>query len=243
VSDRRRLRIARVPAVVVVTLALLAGCGGSSKDEPPGIASPPPVAGALGSTTTSTTSTSVTGGGSGLRDAATATLPPGGARVTVGRIEVPVPAGWTVVRGKDTTTLDDDKVKGSDSACLEAPTTEKDGIPFECAGVLILTGTAFDNSAEGQSPYAPDNDYQWYPGTDVPACEPDFPLVRSKIVESALAPISGKNAAYRRLTVQCEKRSTVHEAVSWTLPLSHIAVVSVFHPAEARSIWAGARLT
>jgi hypothetical protein len=218
---------------------VLAACGGGGSKVAPVTGGAPIVPPAITSTTSAATSSSISGAGI---TAPVVTLPPAATRVTVGGIDVPVPGGWKVVPGKDSTTIDNERVKGSDSLCLEAPGVNKDGIPFACSGVLVLVGTAFDNSSEGQTPYNPDSDYQWYPGTDVPACEPDFPLVRSKIVESALAPIGSKNAAFRRLTVQCENRPTVHEALTWTLPVSHIAVVSLFRPVEARAVWAGARL-
>jgi hypothetical protein len=229
----------RAAVLGVVMAVALGGCSGGGGPAPTTTAGAPVVVPGVTSTTTAATSTSA---GAPVVSVPVVTLPPASARVTVGRIDVPIPAGWKAVPGKDSTTIDNEKVKGTDSVCLQAPATNTDGIPFGCTGVLVLTRTAFDNSSEGQTPYNPDSAYQWYPGTDVPACEPDYPLVQSKIVESALAPISGKNAAFRRLQIQCEKRPTVHDAVTWTLPQSHIALVSLFHPDEARAVFAGARL-
>jgi hypothetical protein len=231
--------VKRLLVLVAAVVVAVAGCGGSDS------ATPTTTAATATSLATSTTAASTTASSSPGASVGIATVPPaGGKRLKLGGIDLPVPAGWTVIPGQDRETMDGGKVKGSDWACLNVSKVDTDGVPFGCTGVLVLTGSAFDHAAEGSHAYDPDAAYQWYEGTDVPSCESaGNPLVQSKITESSLVPIGTKKAAFRRLDVGCEKHPTVFKAVSWTLPVSKIAVVSVFRGADAEKVWAGAALS
>ena len=131
---------------------------------------------------------------------------PGGQRVQVGSVSVPVPAGARV---------------------------RADG-PYLCLTLLNATGCSLEvvdiraQRAAGASLSNPEPGarYGWWWGSDVPSCEgggQTSEVARETLVRKGFEKVGPKNAVYGSYLVSCENSDLDFDPQIWWLPMSQVA--------------------